>query len=583
MLLGLRKRLIKGVPMAEEVTRRSFVKGAGAAAGAAAGIAAAGTLASSAAFAAESGAQDASGAWDESADVVVVGSGTATVAAIAAEQFGAEKVVLLEKGATFGGTTIMSGQGCGIPCNHVWEEAGAAVPAEQVLEYYENASAWRVDPEVAQSYIDHGDEYLRWTEDTFGFSWGFSSFLPGAYSDYYDPVPGYNGSDGPISVVSIGGDENQSNQWAFWQTHIDQSDVIDLRLSTAATSLVTDGSGKVCGVVATDADGNEMRIEAKLGVVLGTGGFEWNADMRRQYLPFPLLKSASVATNTGDGQKMAQRIGADLSNMDRCWGLPFIMGLSEGAPADLIAADTITAGMTDSDSGTYRGLPGTVIVNSKGKRVANEAASYDTFNRVFGNFDTDTSTLSNIPLYWIFDSSYVFPFSMVYSQPGTDADGNIDETYYAKADTFEELAEKLGIDPDGLAATMEAFNENAAAGTDPEWHRGEHDYDVNTAGLYAQALAGVDTGTDNPTLSPLATPPYYGCLYVPGTFGTCGGVRINGYAQALDVDGEVIEGLYAVGNCSMGVAGGIYAHGGITVGQGSVMSYVAAKKMFGLE
>lgn len=571
-------------------SRGSFLKGAALCGAAAAGLAGAGAALADEAAAGQGEAGAAGVGWDMSADVVVVGTGTAAVAAVATSKYGAESVVMLEKASTFGGTTAMSGQGCGIPCNHVWEEAGVSAPADQVLEYYTNASMRRVDPEVARSFIDNGDKYLRWTEDEFGFTWGLSSFLPGAYSDYYDPVPGYNGSDGPVSVTAIAGADGTgesagggANQWAFWQQALESDDKVQILYETPAERLVQDESGRVVGVVAAKADGGELRVEARLGVVLGSGGFEWNAQMRRQYLPFPLMACASVSTNTGDGQKMAQRAGADLANMDRCWGLPFLCTADRGDVSDLLASDQLFASMTDSDSGTYRGQPGTVVVNAKGRRVANECASYDTFNRVFGNFDTDTSTMSNIPLYFIFDSSYVFPFSMMYPQPGVGEDGLPSEDAYAKADTFEGLAEKLGIDPDGLAATMAEFNENAARGEDPEWHRGEHAYDLGTSGLYASGLAGVDTGTGSPVLSPLATPPYYGCAYVPGTFGTCGGVRTNGNAQALDVDGEPIQGLYAVGNCSMGVAGGIYAHGGITVGQGSVMSWVAARHILGVQ
>lgn len=154
------------------------------------------------------------------------------------------------------------------------------------------------------------------------------------------------------------------------------------------------------------------------------------------------------------------------------------------------------------------------------------------------------------------------------------------EDYWVKGDTLEEVAEKLGIDVEGFVKEMEAFNANVEQGVDPKFHRGEHDYDRNTLGTYL-GFTGADSGTPNPFLSPMVNPPFYGIKYAPGTFGTCGGVRVNKNSQALDVNGEPIQGLYAVGNCSMGVAGGNYAHGGITVGQGSVMSYVAVRHILG--
>lgn len=143
--------------------------------------------------------------------------------------------------------------------------------------------------------------------------------------------------------------------------------------------------------------------------------------------------------------------------------------------------------------------------------------------------------------------------------------------HFVKADTLEELAEKLGIDAAGLAAEITAFNENAAKGVDPVYHRGEKHLDINTTGV----MAGSRTDLANPVLAPLATGPFYGAVYVPGTCGTAGGLTINENAQVVNVNGEPIEHLYAVGNCSSGVSGGTYVHGGISLGSGAVMSWVA--------
>ena len=173
---------------------------------------------------------------------------------------------------------------------------------------------------------------------------------------------------------------------------------------------------------------------------------------------------------------------------------------------------------------------------------------------------------------------------LTYAATGDGEDSYFNETYggeaadpsevpahFVMADTLEELAEKLGIDAAGLAAEIATFNENAAKGVDPVYHRGEKHLDINTTGV----MAGSRTDLANPVLAPLATGPFYGAVYVPGTCGTAGGLTINENAQVVNVNGEPIEHLYAVGNCSSGVSGGTYVHGGISLGSGAVMSWVA--------
>ena len=171
----------------------------------------------------------------------------------------------------------------------------------------------------------------------------------------------------------------------------------------------------------------------------------------------------------------------------------------------------------------------------------------------------------NIPAYFICDAACWATYSLPGHTVGAVGDGEdsyFNETYggeasdpsevpahFVKADTLEELAEKLGIDAAGLAAEIATFNENAAKGVDPVYHRGEKHLDINTTGV----MAGSRTDT---------------C-------GTAGGLTINENAQVVNVNGEPIEHLYAVGNCSSGVSGGTYVHGGISLGSGAVMSWVA--------
>ena len=227
------------------------------------------------------------------------------------------------------------------------------------------------------------------------------------------------------------------------------------------------------------------------------------------------------------------------------------------------------------DAGMYRGLPGSVIVNARGQRFGNENAPYPVFNRAFGRFDNYGANFSNIPGYHICDSSYVGSYRL----PGQTAVTDPIPDIVTQANTLEELAEKLGIDPVGLVAEINEFNENARKGLDPKFNRGGHRFDINTSGVYS----GMRTDIPNTCLGPVEVGPFYGVPIVPGTFGTSGGLRIDPNSQVVNVKGEVIPGLYAVGNCSSGVSAGTYMAGGMTVGQGSVMSFVAVRHILGIK
>ncbi|WP_102378118.1 FAD-binding protein [Raoultibacter timonensis] len=553
-----------------KVSRRGFLKGSAILAAGAAGASLGLSGCSAGAKPSEDGKRD-SGAWDKECDVLVVGTGTSAVAAVAASHYGAESVVVLEKSKEmFGGTTGTSGQGVGIPLTDAAKEAGIEDSEEEVLKYYKSATNGRYDEAVAKSYIKNGNEYLKWTNEVFGFKWDFTS---PAFQDYFEPCEGFLPyGRGSLSVVEINGQENSSGMWSVFQQAIQDDEKSELLMGTAATELVVE-DGRVVGVAATGSKGEEIRIRANKGVVLGTGGFDHNDSMRKEFLPYPLFVTNAAQGNTGDAQRMGMAIGAAVANMDCSWGLPCFLPSGEDFE-ELLASNRIVYTFTGNDWAMYRGKPGAVVVNRAGKRFGDEAQAYGVYNLDFGQFSSKDSNYPNIPAYFICDSSY----TAMYALPGQEAAGDPIPDFFVQADTIGELAEKLGIDAEGLAAELDEFNANAAEGKDPKFGRGEKSIDVNSSGLYA----GSRTDIPNPCLSPVETGPFYGAVYVPGTCGTCGGLKIDENSQVVNFAGEPIEGLYAVGNCSSGVSGGKYLHGGMTVGSGSVMSWVAVRHMLGV-
>ena len=496
--------------------------------------------------------------WDKEADIVVVGSGTAAIAAISAMSYGAESVILLEKNGVWGGTTATSGQGSWIPCAYCQADAGVEDDPETALSYMLKTANGRVDESVARSYIENASAFVQWSHDTYGWEW----YCGPNGGDYFD---NYEGSVGTGRTVFVSFDEG--NLWG----HVQQlaTDLgVEVLLETPATSLVSDDSGAVVGVIANDSSGTEIRIHAKKGVVLGTGGFDHNMAMLKAFQPCrPYVTNAS-AGDTGDGHLMGMAVGADLSHMDTNWGLPCFYQGTFDQNADIVGD------FYGNDWFMYRTKPNAVVVNKYGKRFGNESSAYAIFNRAWEEWDTGLQEYRNLPAYFICDSE----FTQYFALPGQSAPGDPIPENFVVSDTLEELAEQLGIDPDGLKNEIDSFNANAEQGIDPVWHRGEKSYDQGTS-------ADMTSGRDLPSMSlgPVATPPFYGAVYVPGTCGTNGGLTIDANSQVLNVWGEPISGLYAVGNCSAGVSGGAYCGGGMTVGAGAVMSWVAVRHILDIE
>jgi len=488
--------------------------------------------------------------WDKEVDVLVVGSGTVAMAAIAAKDAGAEKVLIIEKGPAFGGTSALSGGGMWIPCNYVMAEKGLEDNREDAYKYMVAVTDGQSNDELINAYLDNAPKLIEWLRDKFGFEWAIGSSM---FNDYYQ-LPGYR----PLGRTVFPAKEGKSvGGMGYWQKIREVCDSlgIEIMLDTAGKKLITNEEGVVIGVYATTVDG-EIAIRAKKGVILGTGGFDFNKEMTAAFLRGPIYCSNAVPTNTGDGHIMGMALGADLRNMNESWGLPFF-------PLD---TDNLKG---EADWQTFRGKPGAVVVNKHGERIGNEASSYELFQRAFYVWDTGTFEWRNIPAFWICDST----FPEHYPMPGANYQMGVVPDWIVKADTLEELCEKLGIDWAGFEATITAFNENAKEGKDPVWHRGEYDFDQGTAG----DLTGTRTDLKNNCLAPVEKGPFYGAKYVPGTCGTNGGLRVNGKGQVVNVWGEVIPGLYAIGNTAGSVMGAAYPGGGSTLGAGCVFGMLAGR------
>jgi succinate dehydrogenase/fumarate reductase flavoprotein subunit len=211
-----------------------------------------------------------------------------------------------------------------------------------------------------------------------------------------------------------------------------------------------------------------------------------------------------------------------------------------------------------------RTLPGSLMVNRRGRRFCNEATNYSALGGAFHQFDPNTYDWANLPAWLIFDARYKSRYPVGSAPPGPDA-----PDWMVSAPDLASLARAIGCDADGLEATVARFNVHAAEGRDPDFGRGEAAYDVFYGDRSRPGAAG--------TLGPLETAPFFAIPITIGALGTNGGVRTDASGRALDPDGAPIDGLYAVGNVMAGPTGSVYAGAGGTLGPALTFGVIAGR------
>lgn len=530
----------------------------------------------------------------ETFDVVVLGSGaSALAAAVAAHGHGATRVGVFEKADVVGGTSAMSGGMIWIPGNHHMDEAGAPDSRAAALEYLESLSHGMILPELAEAYVDIGPEMVRWFEDHTAVLFEIVESFP----DYHPEQPG-GSVEGGRSLECPLFDFNELEGWADrvsqsrqMSPHVVMNETtlgrgattkvprevmaqrqeanlrgcgqalvgrllksclergIEPRTGHRAVGLIERG-GRVAGVRFDTGDG-DVEVGAAGGVVLATGGFEWNREMVRDFVRGPLERPVSIETNTGDGLKLAMRAGASIGNMQEAWWVPTIDVPNE-------AGETF-AWMVNRE----RVQPRTIMVNRRGRRFANEAANYNAFGAAFHQLDPGSFDYLNLPAFMVMDHGYMTR-SGLYRYRG---EGAVPDWMYS-ADTLAELADLIEVDGAGLEATVERWNAHVADLDDPDFGRGRSANDTHW---------GDGTRTPAATLGPIDTGPFYAVQVRPGALGTKGGPRTDGEGRVLDLDGDVIEGLYAAGNVMASAMGMTYGGAGGTLGPGMVFGFAAGR------
>jgi 3-oxosteroid 1-dehydrogenase len=549
--------------------------------------------------------------WDSTVDVVIVGSGGGgMVAALTAADAGASALVL-EKQKLLGGSTAMSGGIVWVPNNPVMRAVGVPDSYEDAMVHFE-AVVGDVGPCSSfgrrEAFLTAGPEMVGFLQHL-----GVRFVYCRGYSDYYSNAKG--GHDLGRGIEPIPFDGRALGQWrqrlqaglaqslglavmtneARALSHYNRS-VRSFAVSARVVirtyaarlrkqALLTNGAsligqmlqiviergvevwteapleelivedGRVVGVRTTRA-GTALSIRARQGVLLASGGFAHNAEMREQYggdQPNRARWSISNPGDTGEVMQEAMRLGAKTDLMDEAWWLP--------------SPRTGRFGQSTLDQARQR--PRTIYVDAAGRRFVNESNSY---MEVGKEMYARNKTSRAVPCWLVFDDRYRKRYAHQRSSPGRFPRKLLESGMLKQAWTLDDLAHMCDIDPAGLAETVEGFNENARHGIDPDYRRGES--------AYNRAL-GDPNHRVHPCLGPIDEPPYYAVQVVPGDIGTCGGLLTDEHARVIGRDDRPIDGLYATGNGTATVMGRHYLGPGASIANTMVFGYVAARHATG--
>jgi 3-oxosteroid 1-dehydrogenase len=543
--------------------------------------------------------------WNFTTDFVSIGSGAGgLIGALATKSRGFEALVL-EKREVIGGSTAKSGGILWIPNNPLMKAEGVDDSYEDAMAYFEDVVG-DVGPASSQQrrdvYVTNGPNMVSFLQDL-----GVSFRRCEGYSDYYPDAKGgkargrsiegtlfdgkrlgpwfeklqigtlwemlglaaYTGEVARLSNYNRSAKNFATSVKVWTRTKVAFArgqapltagwNLVAQLLNIALTSevpvwtqahvrdvIVEDG--RVAGVLVRHA-GKDQRIMARKGVLIASGGFSHNTDMRKRFLDEVAASdewSFSNPGDTGEMIEMAMGLGAATDLMDEVVWNP--VKLVEGVPVFEVE----------------RQRPGSIYVDSAGKRFVNESNSY--LEVCKAQIERNRTTKA-VPAWLIFDDDFRSRYAFSKGRPGVIPQEWFTNGAVIKAGTLQELATSCGVDPEGLRATVARFNPDAKRGVDSEFHKGD--------GAYNRYL-GDPKWLPNGCLAPIEKAPFFAIAVYPGDVGTCGGILADEHARVLKPSGDVIPNLYATGNATASVMGRAYLGAGASIANSAVFGYLAA-------
>ena len=459
--------------------------------------------------------------WEISTDVVVVGFGAAgAVAAINAYDHGAETIVL-EKMKNPGGSSILAGGA--MKAVHDIEKAVAYLTvtqggrvAEKLINTFAQGLSELPDYIKELAKVNGATVSVRPTN----VSAGLYPF-PGSdtfFTTFVQEIPGFKGYE----WSNTGGNLNGQRLIKLLVDNIEHRG-IPVYYNTAVKSLIVDNDGTVAGVEAV-LDEKQVFIKAQKGVILASGGFEFNEKLKQEYFEAIPVYSMGNPGNTGDGILMAQKAGAALWHM---WHFHGSYGFKF---PDFEPAIRIAPGGARNDQRKIAWI----LVDKLGKRFMNEyhPAPQDTMHRPLEYFDPDIPDYPRIPAIMIFDEDgrnigrIANPLTAYEKHNYTwsfDNGAEVERGWIKKYDSIEALAEDFNLEAAKLLQTIEHWNEQVDSGKDEDFGR----------------PAG--------TIVPIRKPPFYAVHVWPICTNTQGCPEHDEKQRVLDPYGNPIPKLYAVG------------------------------------
>ncbi|MBR1409094.1 MAG: flavocytochrome c [Clostridia bacterium] len=458
---------------------------------------------------------------EETADVIIVGGGGAGLAAAVAATDKGASVILMEKTGFLGGNSIVSG---GI-YNAADPELQGPLGIEDSAEFHAQQT-WEggdkvADYELVKTLCFNALDGYHWLESMgMEFDGTITQGVGSLYRRTHKAV--------------------MPNGTGFIKTFRDNlacKSNFTLIMETAGEKLIQDESGRVVGVEGTGKNGNKVVLHANKGVVIATGGFAANVEMRVQYCQgekWPELGAGLISSNMpaiqGDGIRMAEAAGAALRDMDQ------IQLLQVCNPWTGVTSDVFGGG----------GVDACIYVNQEGNRFVREDGRRDVISAAI-------LAQTNGRMYTVYNHIAISDPSTVKALGGRTWTSLEEEGLfgYVHADTLEELAEKIGADPANLKAAVDTYNAHVKNG-DAEDEFGRQ--------LLTTAL---EEG------------PWYAHPRAPAAHHTMGGVVIDTGCHVLNAEGNAIPGLYAAGE----VTGGI--HGGNRLGGNAIVDFTVFGRIAG--
>ncbi len=557
---------------------------------------------------------------DAAYDLVVIGAGGAGMVAALFAALDGQQVLLVERTGHVGGTTAWSAGTTWVPGTHHAAKVNPGDTLADAARYLTNAIGERTPAALRQTFLDHGAAAIRQIEERSEVKFRPYAKHPDYISDLggstlngraleplpFDgrllgdlfklvrpPIPEFTVLGGmmvdrtdinhllaltkslasfrhSLRIIARHGLDRLSHPRgtrlvmgnalvARLLYSLSKQAGVTLALNTSVERFERGGAG-VTGVVLkgqATASGDTRNVTARGGVVLASGGFNRHPDLRASMLPgVDIAWCPAAPGHTAEAHALAKDAGA-------------VYG--QGAFSNAFWAPVSLRKRADGSTAVFphfvmdRAKPGMLTVNPKGERFVNESTSYHLFGLAM-------QATGSVPAFLVCDAAALHKYGIGMVRPGAspkDLAPFLADGYLVQGATLGELAGQLGIDPDGLRASVDEINRCADTGVDPRFHRGE------TA--YQQNIGDATAGTKNPNLGPLKTAPFYAVKLHPGDIGAATGFVTDGDARVLDAQSQPIAGLYAVGNDMHSIMGGVYTAPGITIGPGLVFGYLAAR------